>query len=128
MARFDGDWATARIASQYAAHLHAEARKNKDLPQDPHYNYLKANSVKRRKDAPRGVRPGLAKGQGQANTSGNEGQDPGPLGAGPSSLPNINTSADEEMMDTPELFGFKNPSDDENESGLDKDLDLEEHE
>jgi hypothetical protein len=47
---------------------------------------------------------------------------------GPSSLPNINTSAEEEMMDTPELFGFKISSDDENESGLDKDLDLKEHE
>ena len=55
--------------------------------------------------------------QGQANASGNEGQDPGPSGVGPSSLPNINTSANEEMMDMLELFGFKNPLDDEGESG-----------
>ena len=115
MERFVGDWATARIASMYAGHLRASARTDGELPTDPHYTYLKANAAKRRKDAPRGIRPGLAKGRGEANTGNGERQDSGPLGAGPSSLQGINTTADVEMMDEPSLFGFQNPSDDEGE-------------
>ena len=126
MERFEADWATGKIASEYAGHLRAEARRNNELPVDPHYSYLKANSAKRRRDAPRGVRPGVAKGQTDSGNS--EREDPGPSGAGPSSLPNINTDADEEMMDLPGLFGFNDPSDDENNPGIDDDLDFEEQE
>jgi len=118
MERFYDDWTTARIASEYAGNLWALARKNNELPADPRYDYLKVNSAKRRGDAPRGTHPGFAKGQDQAD----EGQGPGPSGAGPPSLPDINTNADEEMMDVPGLFGLRNPSDDENEPG---DLDSE---
>jgi DNA uptake protein ComE-like DNA-binding protein len=96
MERFDDDWATAKIASQFAAHLRNQARDSGELLADPHYTYLKNNSAKRRKDAPRGTRPY-----------------PEPSEAGPSSLPNINTAEDEEMMDKPGLFGFDDPSDDE---------------
>ena len=126
MERFEMDWATARIVSSYAGHLRSEARKNNELPADPHYDYLKTNSTKRRKDAPRGSRLGLAK--SQANATNNEGQEPGLSGAGPSSLPNVNTNSDEEMMDSPGLFGFNDPSDDENESGVDDNPDLERQE
>ena len=122
MARFDGDWATAKIASEYAQHLRSDARKNGELAPDPRYDYLKANSAKRRPGAPRGRRPGLIEGQGQVDDG--EAQDPGPSEAGPSSLPNVNTMADEEMMDRPGLFGSTNPSDDENGSDLDDDPDL----
>ncbi|KAF9649490.1 hypothetical protein BDM02DRAFT_3186250 [Thelephora ganbajun] len=102
------------------------AQRNNELPGDPHYDYLKANSAKRRKDAPRGSRLGLPKRQADASNS--ESQDPGPPEAGPSSLPNVNTDADEEMMDSPNLFGFNDSSSDENDSSLDDDLDLERQE
>ena len=123
MGRFIGDWATARIASEYAGHLRASARMNGELPVDPRYGYLKDNAGKRRKDAPRGIRPGLAKGQGEASTSNGGGRNPGPSGAGPSSLQGINTVADVDMMDEPSLFGFKNLSDDEGESSSNDNLD-----
>ncbi|KAF9642818.1 hypothetical protein BDM02DRAFT_3192630 [Thelephora ganbajun] len=111
------DWAMAKITSQYAGHLRAIAWRNNELPRDPHYNYLKANSAKWHKDAPQGSCLGLT--ECQADVSNGESQDPDP------SLPNVNTDADEEMMDSPGLFGFNNPSSDENESGIDDDLDLE---
>lgn len=125
MARFEGDWATARIASSYAAHLRSDARKHKELDPDPRYVYLKANSAKRRPDARRGARPGLAKSQGRADTDNHGGQ--GSV-AGPSSSPNVNTAGDEEVMNRPGLFGSGDPSDDENESSLDEDPDFEKHE
>ena len=124
MEQFDEDWATSKIVSQYAGHLRAEARSNSELPADPRYDYLKANSAKRRKDAPRGVRPGLAKRQGQVDANNSEGRDPGPSRAGPS-LPNINNAADEDMMDAPGLFGPTKPSDDEDEPDVDNDPDSE---
>jgi hypothetical protein len=124
MARFEGDWATAKIASNYAGHLRAKARSRHELEEDHRYDYLKANSAKRHKDAPRGVRPGLAKPQGRTDTSSDTGQDPGPSRAGPSSEPNINTTNDEDAMDAPGLYGSRNPSDREDESGLDDDPDF----
>ena len=123
MARFEADWATARLVSQYAAHLHSEAWKHGELAPDPHYNYLKTNSTKRHKDAPRGVRLGLVKGNAQTGASDDEEEDPGPLTqrAGPST----NTIEDEEMMDAPELFGLPpSVSDGEDESGCDGSQDL----
>lgn len=119
MARFDIDWATGKIASQYAGHLRSTARSNNELAADTHYSYLKANSAKRRKDAPRGARLGLANGQADAN---DERQDPGPSEAGPSSLPNVNNDIDEMLMDdSPGLFGSNNLSDDEDEGDEDAD-------
>ena len=117
MERFEDDWATAQIASNFSAHLRSSARKNGELPADPRYNYLKANSAKRSKDAPRGTRPGLAKSR---NTGNSEGQDPGPSRAVPS-FPNVNTTADKDMMNAPGLFGLKDPSDDEGEAGVNSD-------
>lgn len=124
MARFDEDWATSLIGSQYATHLRSDARKNHELKPDPHYDYLKANSAKRRPGAPRGRRLGLPKSKGQTSTDNSEEQEPGPSGAGPSSQPNVNTATDEEKMDAPGMFGT-NPSDDESTSGLDDDPDFE---
>jgi hypothetical protein len=112
MGRFDMDWATAKIMSRYAAHLRSVAQKHNELPPDPHYAYLKANSAKRRKDAPRGVRPGTIGGQDHTDTS----QEPGPSSARRVSPSSINTARDEEMMDTPGLFGFGGLSDDEDDS------------
>ena len=114
MERFPGDWATARMASEYAAHLHAAARKSGELPADPRYKYLKANAAKRRRDAPRGTRPGVAKVQGQASKR----QDPGSSRAVPSP-PDVNTTADEETMNDLSLFGFRHPSDNEDEIDTD---------
>jgi hypothetical protein len=125
MARFDEDWATTKIASGYAKHLRSSARKKHQLPADPRYGYLKANSAKRRPDAPRGARPSFSKGQDQTAAGSNGGQDAGPSGARPSSFPDVNTAADEDVMNAPGLFGFNNPSDDENESDLDEDPDFE---
>ena len=123
MERFVGDWATARIASKYAGHLWASARMDGELPPDPRYTYLRENAAKRHKDAPRGIRPGLAKGRGEANTGNGERQDSGPSGAGLSSLQSVNTVADVEMMDEPGLFGFRSPSDDEGASSSNGDPD-----
>ena len=125
MERFEEDWATSRIVREYAGHLRAKARKHHELEPDPHYNYLKANSAKRRKDAPRGVRPGVAKAKGQANTDSSTVQDPGPSRAGPSSEPIINTASDEDAMDAPGLYGSRNSSDREDESDLEDDPDFE---
>ena len=124
MTRFDDDWATAEIARGYASHLRSEARKNDELPLDPRYNYLTANSAKRSPDAPRGTRPGLSKGRGQADVNDEE-QDPGSSGAGPSSQPGVGATTDEEMMNAPGLFGSRPPSDDEDKSDLDDDPDFE---
>lgn len=125
MARFEADWATTRLVSQYAAHLRSEARKHGELAPDPRYSYLKNNSAKRRKDAPRGARPGLVKGNTRTGACDDEEEDSGPSRAGPS----INTIEDEEMMDSPELFGIPpSPSDDENESGSDGSRNLGRHE
>ena len=124
MARFERDWATAKITCGYAAHLRSQARKNKELDPDHHYDYLKANSAKRRPDARRGTRPGLAKSSGRVGTNNDEGQDLGPSRAGPSSLQTMNTTPDEEIMNMPGMFGSKNPTDDENESDLDGDPDF----
>ena len=125
MGRFHSDWATAEIARKYCAHLRSEARKNGELPADPRYGYLKTNSAKRHPNARRGTRPGLAKGQDHDNASDDERQDPSSSpGAGPSSLPNINSVADEEMMDGPGWFGSVPPSDNEDGSDLDDDLDF----
>jgi hypothetical protein len=128
MARFEGDWATAKIASEYASHLRSDARKNGELDSNTHYDYLKANSAKRRPGARRGTQPGLAGGRGQLDIDNGEVQNPGPSGAGPFSLPNPNTTADESMMDEPGLFGSGDPSDDEDGSGLDEDPDFQRHE
>ena len=126
MARFEEDWATAEIAREYAAHLRAQARGRGELERDPKYNYLSANSAKRRKDAPRGVRPGLAKARARTDADSGMDQDPSPSRAGPSSEPTVNTAGDEEMMDAPGLFGSKDMSDDdEDESDLDSDPDFE---
>lgn len=126
MARFEGDWATSKIAAGYAGHLRSNARRNKELAPDPHYTYLKANSAKRRPDAPRGTRPGVVQDRSRANSNNSEGWNHGPSGAGPSSLPNINTADDEETMNTTTgLFGSRNPSDNENESDLEEDPDFE---
>jgi hypothetical protein len=51
-------------------------------------------------------------------------QDPGPSRAGPSSEPNINTTSDEDAMDTPGLYGLRNSSDHEGESDLEDDPDF----
>jgi len=110
MARFEEDWATARIVAGYAMHLWAEAQKNGELAPNTHYNYLKDNAAKRPLDAPWGRRPGLSKSRGQTDVGDN---DAGSPEAGPSSLPNVNTTADEELMDTPGTFGSIPPSDDE---------------
>ena len=125
MRRFDEDWATAEIARGYGAHLRSEARKNDELPPDPRYNYLKANSAKRSPHARRGTRPGLSKRRGQAGVSNDEGQDPSSSRAGPSSQPDVNATTDEEMMNMPGLFGSRPPSDDEQGSDLDDDPDFE---
>lgn len=124
MARFKEDWATEKIASQYAAYLRSQARSRGELEPDPRYAYLKDNSAKRRKNAPRGVRPGIAKAQDQTGTNSSMGQDPGPSGAG-SLEPNINTASDEDMMGTSGLYGSRHPSDNEDESDLDDDPDFE---
>lgn len=124
MNRFEGDWATARIVSQYASHLRSQARGRGELKADPRYGYLKDNSAKRRKDAPRGVCLGLAKARGRTDTNGSTSEDPGPSGTG-SSEPNINTTSNEELMDALGLYGSKNPSDNEDGSGLDDDPDFE---
>ena len=126
MQRLDDDWATAKISAQYGIHLRSEARKNNELLPDPRYTYLAANSAKRRKNAQRGLRPGFARDRDSTNTHNDDHQDSGPSEAGPSSLPNINTAADEDMMDVPGLFGFTQPSDDEEESGVDDGEDVEE--
>jgi len=102
MARFEEDWATARITAGYTMHLQAEAQKNGELAPNIHYDYLKDNTAKRPLDAPRGRRPGLSKSRGQTDVGDN---DAGSPEAGPSSLPNINTTADEELMDAPGIFG-----------------------
>ena len=125
MSRFDDDWATAEIARGYASHLRSEARKNDELPPDPRYDYLTANSAKRSPNAPRGTRPGLSKHKGQAGVNDNEGQDPGSSGAGPSSRPGVGATTDEEMMNAPGLFGSRPPSDDQDESDLNDDPDFE---
>lgn len=122
MGRFDADWATSKIMSQYGVHLRREARKNKELPTNPRYAYLKANAAKRRKDAPRGVRPGIAKGQDQADMSHGSSLSE----AGSSSSSNINTARDVEMMDMPGLFGILDPSDDGDQSTDDDDDDGDE--
>jgi len=119
MSRFEEDWATARIASEYAGHLRSKARGRAELEPDPHYNYLKDNSAKRPKGARRGVRPGVSKAHRQTD------QVPGPSGAGPSEGPNVNTASDEDMMEAPGLYGSRGPSDDEGTSGLDDDPDFE---
>lgn len=120
MERFEDDWATIKIASKYSAHLRSSARKNDELPADPRYSYLAANSAKRSKDAPRGTRPGLARGQGHADTNNGEGQGPGPSRVAPT-FPNINTTADEDMMNAPGLFGLRDMSDDEDDSSVNSD-------
>jgi len=120
MGRFEEDWATARIASDYAAHLRSKARERDELKPNPHYAYLKDNSAKRSKDAQRGVRPGVSKARRGTD------QVPGPSGAS-SSEPNLNTASDEDMMDAPGLYGSRAPSDDEGGSGLDDDPDFEKH-
>ena len=124
MRRFDDDWATAKIASGYASHLRSVARENHELKADPRYDYLKLNSAKRRPGARRGVRPGLSKRKNQAGTDNVEVQDPGPSGAGPSSLSNVNTTADEELMDERGMFGSTDPSEDEGGSDLDDNPDF----
>lgn len=122
MERFDMDWASGKIMAEYATHLRREARHNGELPPDPRYAYLKVNSAKRRKDAPRGVRPGIAKDLDQAGPS-NDDRDAGPSEAGPSSF-SVNTAQDEAMMDTPGLFGLEDPRN-EGKSGEDEDDDTE---
>ena len=120
MERFDDDWATIEMAAQYGVHLRSDARKNGELPADHRFNYLAGNGAKRRKGARRGLRPASEFPRNQ-----DDHQDSGPPEAGPSSLLNVNTDEDEEMMDTPGLFGFAQPSDDE-ESDVDDTEDDEE--